>query len=77
MEITKTSWLEDFHETCQNIQEDTLLLEALSAYADDGIRNEYFPQTLCRLCDYLSQHAAELHRLEKRLGPDSTMKSGP
>ncbi len=70
MEIKKTSWLEDFHETCQALQEDTLLLEALSAYADDSIRNKYFPQTLCRLCDYLSQHAAELYHLERRSGPD-------
>ena len=71
MEIKPTSWLEDFRETCRAIQEDTLLLEALASYANDRTEGDCFPQVFDRLCDYLSQHAADLRFLEKRLGPDS------
>ena len=65
--MTDISWLEDFCETCQDIQEDTLLLGALSAYAEDRLENESFARVLKRLCDYLSQHAGDLRCLEKRL----------
>lgn len=64
-------WLENFNETCQDIIEDAFLLDALAMYAaNDGYfmrseRAEYFPQVFCRLCSYLSQHASDLHRLEK------------
>ena len=68
MEIEKTSWLEDFSETCQAIREDSVLLEALAAYISCG--GDVFPQTLVRLSDYLSQHAADLHCLEARLRPE-------
>ena len=62
--MNDTSWLEDFNETCQAIQEDTVLLEALAAYPN---HSAVFPQTLKRLTDYLSQHAGDLRGLEKRL----------
>lgn len=68
MEIKKTCWLEDFSETCQAIREDAAFLEALAAYLACG--GGVFPQALLRLSDYLSQHAAELNSLEKRLGPE-------
>ena len=70
MEIKKTTWLEDFEETCQDIMEDAFLLDALAVYVSideeftRGVREEYLPQVYRRLF----QHALELHRLEKRLG---------
>ncbi|MCI8304423.1 MAG: hypothetical protein HFF52_07335 [Lawsonibacter sp.] len=80
MMIDKTSWLEDFDETTQDILEDALLLDALSAYLSSGReftrgeRADYLPQAFQRLCSHLSQHAMELHRLEKRLFPEPTAK---
>lgn len=74
MKIEPTPWLELFDETCQDIMEDALLLDALAAYVSGGgelLRGERaacFPQVLRRLCGYLSQHALDLHRLEARLG---------
>lgn len=69
MEINRTKWLEDFCETSQGIQEEALLLEALSEYALAGeCRGMCFLQALRRLSDYLSQRAAELEGLEERLG---------
>lgn len=65
--MKETSWLEDFDETCQALIEDALLLEALSLYLADGGKAACFPQAFCRLSDYLSQHALDLHNLEKRL----------
>jgi hypothetical protein len=68
-----SKWYNSFTETHQDIIEDTLLLAALSAYAlnsDTFLRDNgagYFPQTFKRLCDYLSQHVLELHRLQKAL----------
>ena len=56
--------------------EDAFLLDALALYvANDGAllhgdRTEYFSLVFTRLSNYLSQHTLELHRLEKRLGPD-------
>ena len=32
MEIKKISWLDGFHETCQDIIEDAILLDALAVY---------------------------------------------
>jgi len=69
-----TSWLEDFDVTRQDIMEDAFLLDALSQYISGdgeftcGERAEYFPQVFRRLSGYLSQHALELHNLEKRMG---------
>ncbi len=71
MEIQPTSWLEDFEETCQDIQEDVLLLQALAAYPQkSGETNRVFSSVLRRVSEYLSQHAWELRRLEKRFRPD-------
>ena len=69
-------WLEDFHETCRDIMEDTLLLDALAMYAaNDSFfinngGNICFSSTFQRLTNYLTQHTLELRRLEKRLGPE-------
>ena len=74
--MRETSWLEDFAETQQDIMEDAFLLDALAVYASAdnefmrGERSEYFPQVFRRLSGYLSQHALDLHNLEKRLEPD-------
>ena len=76
MEIKKASWSDDFDETCQAILEDAFLLDALSMYISSGGeftcggRADCFPQVFRRLCDYLSQHAADLHGLRKQIGPD-------
>ena len=76
-------WLEEFKDTCQDIMEDTFLLDAVSKYmANDhyfmpGDQLDCALLVYCRLCDYLSQHVTELHRLEKRFRLDLTMKSGP
>lgn len=73
--MRETCWLEEFDEACQDIMEDAFLLDALALYAVNGgsfmrgERAEYFPQVFCRLSGYLSQHALDLHNLEKRLGP--------
>lgn len=72
--LKETSWLEGFSETQQDIMEDAFLLEALAWYAVNngslmrGERGEYFPLVFKRLCDYLSQHALELHHLRERMG---------
>ncbi len=75
MKLPQTSWLESFEETCQDILEDAFLLDALSVYLfcdkpllHDG-QAEQIPMVLHRLSGYLSQHALELRRLEKRLEP--------
>lgn len=74
--MNKISWQEDFDETCQDILEDAFLLDALSLYlfSNGEFTNERwaecFPQVFHRLCGYLSQHAMDLHRLEKRAKPD-------
>jgi hypothetical protein len=74
--MNETSWLDDFDETCQAILEDAFLLDALSMYISSGGeftcggRADCFPQVFRRLCDYLSQHAADLHGLRKQIGPD-------
>ena len=76
MEIKKTSWLEGFSETCRDIMEDTLLLDALAMYAaNDSFfinngGNICFSSAFQRLTNYLTQHTLELRRLEKRLGPE-------
>ena len=68
----KSSWLKDFDETCQDIIEDTIFLDALAMYAANGSffmssgGADYFSPALQRLTDYLSQHVLELHRPEKR-----------
>lgn len=73
--MNKTSWQEDFDETCQDILEDAFLLDALSLYLFSGgefINERWadcFPQVFHRLCGYLSQHVKDLHRLGKRTGP--------
>ncbi len=67
MEIPKTCWLEDFSETCQDIEEDALLLRALSLYLFCDGPTDCFPRTLFRLSNYLSQHALDLRCLERRL----------
>lgn len=73
--MNDTSWLEDFDETCRDIIEDTLLLDALAMYAaaDSFFLNRgaapYLLPVFRRLTDYLTQHVLELHRLEKRSGP--------
>ena len=72
----QSKWLEDFNETCQDMIEDAFLLNALALYISNheeltsGEWAAYFPPVLHRLCDYLSQHAAELHRLKKQLRAD-------
>ena len=66
--MNDTSWLEDLNETCQAIQEDAVLLEALAAYLSDHGGSPLLPQTLTRLPDYLSQHTCDLLGLKKRLG---------
>ena len=74
MELEKTSWLENFNETCQDILEDAFLLDALSVYLfSDGefLREDQagrLPLVLRRLCGYLSQHALDLQQLGKRIG---------
>lgn len=74
--MNENNWLADFAETRQDILADAFLLDALALYASNdsefmrGERAEYFPQVFRRLCGYLSQHALELHRLAKRIGPD-------
>lgn len=76
MEIKKISWLDGFHETCQDIIEDAILLEALAVYTAAGgpfLRGDtaaYFSPTFRRLTSYLSQHVLELYRLEDRLEPE-------
>ena len=76
MEIKKTSWLDSFDETCQDILEDAFLLDALSLYLFSGGEftkgnwADYLPQVFHRLCGYLSQHAMDLQGLRKRTGPD-------
>lgn len=72
-ENKETSWKEDFDETRQDIMEDAFLLEALSLYViNQGYftkakQSDYFPQVFYRLCGYLSQHALDLHNLQRRL----------
>ena len=76
METKKTSWLDSFDETCQDILEDAFLLDALSMYLFSGgeftrgERTDCFPYVFHRLCGYLSQHAMDLQGLRKRIGPD-------
>ena len=71
--MRENCWRENFEETCQDIMEDAFLLDALATYMTvggeftRGDRAEYFPETFRRLCGYLSQHALELHWLEKQL----------
>ena len=77
IQIRETYWLEDFAETCRDIQEDAILLEALSMYVENSGETDCLPQVFRRLCGYLSQHISDLLCLEKRLGPDPTMESGP
>lgn len=72
----ETYWLKDLDETCRDIMEDTLLLDALAMYAANGSffinngGNTCFSSAFQRLTDYLTQHVLELHRLEKRSEPD-------
>ena len=74
--MRETYWLEDFEETCQDIMEVTVLLDALSMYLIRGedfshvVRAAYVPLVSRRLCGYLSQHALDLHNLKRRLDPD-------
>ena len=74
--MNQSFWLDSFDETCQDILEDAFLLDALSMYMfSDGefTSDEWadcFPYVFRRLCGYLSQHAMDLHRLEKRLGAE-------
>lgn len=68
--MNDTSWLRDFDEACQAIQEDAVLLEALAAYLSDRSGSPLLSRTLTRLTDYLAQHAWDLGGLEKRLGPE-------
>ncbi len=74
--MRETYWLEDFHETCQDILEDVFLLEAVSMYISNcdcfapGKKADNFSPVFGRLCGYLSQHALDLRHLEERLGPD-------
>lgn len=73
MEIKNINWLDSFDETRCDIIEDAFLLEALSLYVINqgnfmkNERSDYFPQVFYRLCGYLSQHAMDLHNLQKRL----------
>ena len=72
LEIKRTSWQENFNETCQDILEDAFLLDALSQYVTSdgsfmhGERAQYFPQVFSRLSGSLSQHAFDLHCLQNR-----------
>lgn len=76
--MIEKDWIEDFNETRQDILEDAFLLDALSLYVinNGGFMHDaegsYFPRVFNRLCNYLSQHALELHRLQKMLD----LKSG-
>lgn len=71
--MNENKWPETFDETCQDIMEDAFLLDALSMYvANQGYfmkneRAEYFSPVFCRLCGYLSQHALDLHDLQRWL----------
>lgn len=65
-----TIWRDNFCETCQDILEDALLLEALSYYTSSNrppVEDDIFPKTFTRLSDYLSQHTSDLRTLKKRL----------
>ena len=68
--MNDVSWLKDFDETCQVLQEDAVLLEALAAYLSDRSDSPLLSRTFTRLTNYLSQHAGDLCGLEKRLGQE-------
>ncbi len=63
-------WLEDFLDTSENLQQDILLLEALTLRAEQRrVETPILWTAFHRLLDYLSQHAGELRCLEDRLTP--------
>lgn len=78
--MNEISWIKSFNETYKDIMEDAFLLDALSLYViNQGYfmkneRSDYFPQVFYRLCGYLSQHAMDLHDLQKRLEQDNRSK---
>ncbi len=72
-------WLNEFQATCESIQQDILMLEALTLHAEQkGADDPIFPETFRRLLDYLTQHAEELCFLGQTLenGADPTKSSG-
>lgn len=78
--MEETRWQKEFDEACQDILEDAFLMDALSLYVINngsfmhGERGKYFPQVFYRLSDYLSQHALDLHNLQKRLEQESCFR---
>lgn len=78
--MNEISWIKSFNETYKDIMEDAFLLDALSLYViNQGYfmkneRSDYFPQVFYRLCGYLSQHAMDLHDLQKRLEQNNRSK---
>ena len=74
--MIENRWLNDFDEVRRNMIEDALFLDALARYVSNdgpllrGDSVEYFIPAFRRLCDYLSQHAWELHRIGKQCRPD-------
>ncbi len=71
--LKETNGQKDFDETRQDIMEDAFLLDALSLYVINqghfmkSESSDSFPQVFYRLCSCLSQHALDLHNLQKRL----------
>ncbi len=63
-------WLTEFQVICQDLQQDVLLLEALTLHAEQkGTGNPVFFAAFHRALDYLSQHADDLRFLSSRLTP--------
>ncbi len=68
----QSTWFTDFCETAQDLRQDVVLLEAMALRLEESggltwaSRDEVF-QTLWRALDYLSQHAADLGSLARRL----------
>ncbi len=65
--------LNEFQETCQDLQQDVLLLEALTLHAEkNGMGNPIFSETFHRAMDYMLQHANDLRYLGSRIVPPDT-----
>ncbi len=59
--IVSKEWTEEFQSICESLQQDILMLEALTLRAEQkGADDPIFPETFRRLLDYLEQHTDEL-----------------